>query len=196
MDLSFLPVMVSWLQGNYIELLATLTGFIYLILSIREKIGLWFFGLCSSALFMFVFYRARIYADMGINAYYVLISIYGWYHWYFDRERNQQQLPVTRITSRMVILLLTLSGLFYGIIFYILSNYTNSDIAGWDAFTTAFSITATWMLARKILEHWLVWIVVDLVSVGLYLYKGLYPTVGLFSAYTILAAVGYRQWKS
>ena len=81
------------------------------------------------------------------------------------------------------------------VIAYILVNFTDSDIPYWDAFTTAFSITATWMLARKIIEHWLIWIVVDLVSAGLYIYKGLYPTTVLFLVFTILAIMAYVEWK-
>ncbi len=77
----------------------------------------------------------------------------------------------------------------------ILDKFTDSPIPYWDAFTTAVSFTATWMLARKILEHWILWILVDAVSMGLYLYRGLYPTLVLFTIYTTMAAIGYFEWK-
>jgi len=79
---------------------------------------------------------------------------------------------------------------------YVLSRHTDSPVAGWDSFTTALSVIATWMLARKYIEHWLIWIVVNIVSMILYLYKGLYPTTLLFLVYTIMAVAGYREWRS
>jgi nicotinamide mononucleotide transporter len=87
------------------------------------------------------------------------------------------------------------SAVLFGIIAFILINFTDSEIPYWDAFTTAGSFVATWMLARKIIEHWLIWIIVDSVSLGLYIYKGLYATVILFAVYTLLAVMGYIEWK-
>ena len=185
---------LSWVFSNYIEVIATLTGLIYLVYSVRGDILLWFFGIVTSGLYIYVFFDAGIYADMGINVYYVLISLYGWYHWRFDKSSAQKELPISRLTRSNGIILLLISLLIFAFIAFVLNRFTNSDIALWDAFTTAFSITATWMLARKIIEHWLVWIVVDLVSAALYIYKGLYPTVLLFVVYTLLAYVGYTSW--
>jgi len=93
-----------------------------------------------------------------------------------------------------VILLFVFLALF-GIIWFVLDNYTDSPAPLGDAFTTAISIVATWMLARKIIEHWILWIIADLVSMGLYIYKGLYPTVVLFAVYTAMAFIGYREWR-
>ncbi|MBN1951736.1 MAG: nicotinamide mononucleotide transporter [Bacteroidales bacterium] len=190
----FAPQVMQWLSVNYIELLATLTGLIYIIFSVRGKMLLWLFGFISSALFVIVFFRSRIYADMGINVYYVLVSIYGWFHWKYDKKRNQKTLPYARLDFRTALYLLGVSILVFIFIAFILDKLTDSDIPLPDAFTTAFSITATWMLARKIIEQWLIWIVVDLVSAGLYIYKELYPSVLLFLTYTVLAYVGYKTW--
>jgi nicotinamide mononucleotide transporter len=93
------------------------------------------------------------------------------------------------------LILLAATLVIFIIIAYILKNFTDSNVAFWDAFITAASISATWMLARKILEHWLVWVVVDAVSIALYIYKGLYPTVILFAVYTSLAVLGYYEWQ-
>jgi nicotinamide mononucleotide transporter len=90
---------------------------------------------------------------------------------------------------------LVLTSVLFVVISQILLHYTNSQIPYWDAFTTATSITATWMLAKKYIEHWLIWIVVDLVSSALYVYKNLYFTVFLYLVYTAMAIVGYLQWK-
>ena len=186
--------LLCWFFKSYIEILATITGLIYLVYSVEGKIQLWLFGLITSLLYVYVFFISGIYADMGINVYYVIISIYGWYHWKFPGKRVNKELPVSRLTLKSGFVLLIISLLLMVVIAKILINFTDSQIAWYDAFTTAFSITATWMLARKILEHWLVWIVVDFFSAALYVYKGLYPTMLLFFVYTTLAFVGYSQW--
>lgn len=185
----------DWLAKHYIELLATITGLIYLAFSIRGHILLWPFGIITSLLYVYVCFKSGIYADMGINAYYVVISVYGWIHWAFRGAGEKAELPVSRLKMRLSLILLLITVVIFFFIAYVLNNYTDSTIGWWDAFTTALSITATWMLARKILEHWLIWIVVDSVSVGLYIYKGLYPTVLLFAVYTSLAILGFYEWK-
>ena len=111
------------------------------------------------------------------------------------QERNRERIPVTRINTRLALLLAAITlGAFFGI-GLLLDHFTDSPIPYWDAFTTAVSFTATWMLARKILEHWILWIIVDAVSMGLYLYRGLYPTLVLFAVYTAMAVIGFIQWK-
>ena len=138
---------------------------------------------------------AKIYADMSINIYYVAISIYGWLHWIRGKQINQEELPVTRISRQQIIYLSLITFILFIFIAFILEKFTDSDIAIPDAVTTSASITATWLLARKILEHWLIWIIIDALSIGLYIYKGLYPTVILFMFYTSLALLGYIEWK-
>jgi len=186
--------MSSWLQAHYVELLGVVFSVLYLFLSIRQNILLWPTGMISAVLYMVVFFQSKFYADMGLNAYYFLISIYGWVVWK-QGGNGKKQRPVTRIrrTSAGPLVFITALG-FFGIAL-LLKNYTDSPIPYWDALTTAMSFTATWMLARKILEHWIVWIVVDVISMALYLYRGLYPTMILFAIYTTMAVIGYLEWK-
>ena len=112
---------------------------------------------------------------MGIYVYYVLIGFYGWYHWGHsnNQKANGRVLPIQRVSLRLGIILLFITGFLFLLIVFILKKYTPSDIPYLDAFTTALSITATWMLTQKIMEHWIIWIIVDSVSVGLYFYKEL-----------------------
>ena len=187
-------LVLNWIFRNYIEILATITGLIYLVYSIKGKVLLWFYGLITSILSVYVFFKSRLYADTGINLYYVIVSIYGWIHWYKRGNDNKKELPVSRITLKNSLILLIITLLIFLFISYILTKYTDSTVILWDSFITAFSITATWMLARKIMEHWIIWVVVDALSIGLYLYKGLFPTVFLFLVYTILAITGYFEW--
>jgi nicotinamide mononucleotide transporter len=189
------PGFLQWVRVSYIELIATVTGLIYLFYSIKGDRRLWVYGLITSALYVYICFIAGIYADMGINFYYVGVSIYGWVHWTLYREEKKKIIPVTQTTLKQWFLVLGATLVFYIIIVNILIHFTDSTIPYWDAFTTSASITATWMLARKMLEHWIIWIVIDAISIGLYIYKGLYPSSILFLVYTIMAAVGFIQWK-
>lgn len=187
--------MSEWLHSNYIEVLGALLSIVYLILSIRQNILLWPLGILSAILYVIVFFQSKFYADMALNAYYFFISIYGWISWSKSREPGASELSVSRLKpGRGVALFLIMMGLFV-VTGYLLATYTDSPVPYWDALTTAGSVVATWMLARKILEHWLLWIFVDLVSLGLYINRGLYPTAVLFAVYSTMAVLGYLQWK-
>jgi nicotinamide mononucleotide transporter len=133
---------------------------------------------------------------MSFQIYYLAVSIYGWYFWIKNRNNSgKSEITTTSLTKQQWFYSIAGSILFFFIIYFILIKFTNSDVAIGDAFTTSLSIIATWLLARKILENWLFWIVVDAVSTGLYIYKGLYPTAILFTVLTILAVFGYFKWK-
>jgi len=190
-------MIIKWLLTNYIEVLGAISGLIYLYFSIRQIIWLWPLGIVTSVLYVFVFFKARFYADMSLQVYYFFISIYGWYHWLYGsgKKNRDDQIPVAGISLKMWLILVAISLVLTVISGYVLDNYTDSPMPYLDAFTTSASIVATWMLARKIIENWLFWIVIDAVSTGMYIYKGLYPTVILFLVYTFMAFIGYRQWK-
>jgi nicotinamide mononucleotide transporter len=132
---------------------------------------------------------------MGLQMYYVVISIYGWYEWKKgDPVTHAEPVKISGINGKLAVILAGVSLLLFALIWFILKNYTDSNVPVADSLATSLSIVATWMLARKILEHWLVWIFVDLFSIGLFWYKELYPTVVLFVVYTIMAVVGYFEW--
>ncbi|PKQ61767.1 hypothetical protein BZG01_18575 [Labilibaculum manganireducens] len=184
---------MNWIVDNIIEIIGTIAGLIFLFLEIKQNKWLWPVGLLTSVMYIYVFFIAKLYADMSLQFYYVFISIYGWIVW--SKGAGQKEIPVTKLSKGLFLILFGASMLIYAVISYILVAHTDASIPYWDAFTTALSIVATWMLARKILEQWLVWVIVNAVSLGLYIYKGLYPTSVLFFFYTVLAVVGYIQWK-
>lgn len=191
-----MTLLLEWLSGNYIELLGAILGIAYVFFSIRQSILTWPVGLLTSLLYVWVFLVSKLYADMGLQLYYVVISIYGWYEWLkADPTDHKPALTISRLQVKTGLVLGVLSLVLFGIIWYILKEYTDSTVPVSDALATALSIVATWMLARKILEHWLVWIFVDAFSIGLFLYKGLYPTVILFVVYTVMACIGFKQWR-
>jgi nicotinamide mononucleotide transporter len=189
-------LIIHWFADNYIEILGVITSLVYLYFSVKQHLWLWPFGIISSALFIYIFFANRFYADMSLQGYYLLISIYGWYNWAKGkRGTDSNKLPVTRIRLRTAVILFIIMTLVWIGIALLLMHFTNSDVYWGDAFTTAGSIIATWMLARKLLEHWILWVIIDSVSVGLYLYKDMYPTVLLYFIFTVIAVVGYYSWK-
>ncbi len=187
--------MIDWLSANYIEVTGVILSIIYLLLSIRQSIYLWPVGLLSAVMYIVVFYEAKFYADMGLNGYYFVISIYGWINWSGANRKKASELQVVRTGVRRAMILAGAAILLFFLLGFLLDQYTDSPIPYWDALTTSGSIVATWMLTKKMLEHWLIWIFIDLVSMTLYVYRGLYPTVILFAIYTAMAVVGYIKWK-
>lgn len=193
-----LDIVTTWVWNNIIEISGAILGLLYIGFSIRQNIFTWPTGLLTSLLYTVIFFRSGFYADMGLQIYYVIISIYGWYFWLRgDRKNNESNthVPVIHLSNKVLMVCLLVTVVVYVIIVLILINFTDSTVPYMDSLTTALSITATWMLAKKYLEHWLIWIFVDLVSAGLYVYKELWPTVVLFVIYTIMAYVGYTEWK-
>ena len=186
----------EWLLSNKIELLGAILGILYIIFSIRQNILTWPTGLFTSLLYIIVFFKSGLYAATGLQVYYVAISIYGWYFWLSGKNTNNKSLPSVRLVNKKLwVKIVAISILIYTVIFFILINYSDSNVPFFDSLTTSLSIVATWMLAKKYIEHWIIWIFVDLVSTGLYIYKNLWPTVVLFIIYTIMAFLGYIEWK-
>ncbi len=186
----------GWFLTNYDEVAGTLIALAYLFFSIKQNIWLWPLGFISSAIYAFVFYRSKIYAGMGLQIYFVLISVYGWYIWWKSNKESQEPASVkSLIYNYKLIIILVLCAI---VIFIFLSQilvYTDTKVPYFDAFISALSIVATWMLAKKYIEHWLVWMIADPVSVGICMFQGLYFTVFLYVVYTLMAIYGYKSWK-
>lgn len=182
---------------HWIEIIAATLGIIAIYFQIKVKPFYWVISLVVSSMYIIVYFSAKLYADMSMQFYYVGMSIYGLYVWLSGNYSSDKKIiHISKIKDLKSWLLIALiSALSFFIIGYILKNFTDSNVPWWDSFTTSLSFVATWMLARKKIENWLVWIVVDATSVALYIYKQLYPTTILFIILTLLAIVGYFQWK-
>ena len=164
-------------MDNYLEIAGTCVGLIYLWLEYKASIYLWIVGIVMPAIYIFVYYEAGLYADFAINIYYLLAAAYG-----------------THTPPRIYVPLCSVFVVTLVLIAWVLTEFTNSDVPWSDSFTTALSIVGMWMLARKYVEQWLVWIVVDVVCCGLYVYKELYFTAGLYGLYALIAIGGYKKW--
>jgi nicotinamide mononucleotide transporter len=189
--------MQQYLIDNWVEITGAVLSLIYLYLSIREKAGLWIFGFFASLLYIWVFYQSKLYAEISLQFYYLFVSVYGWISWQQKSETTQSKvLQITTLSKNQYIpYFLGTIGVF--LIYYVVLRFlTDSPVPVADSVVGSLSIIATWMLARKKIENWLVWILADAFACGLYFYKGLYPTAILFVVYTVMAVVGYFQWKS
>jgi len=188
---------IDWTFSHNIELFATFFGVIYILFSIRQHIFTWPTGIITSLLYCWVFFDAKFYAGMSLQCYYVIISGYGWWNWRHGGRNgsDSKKLQVSFTNTKLWTGLFFLNVFLTLLIYYILGKYTDSPLPFGDALTTSLSIIATWMLARKKIEHWLIWIFIDLVCIMLYLYRGLYPTAFLFMIYTIMAGIGFYEWR-
>ncbi len=189
-----MPVILDWVYSNKLEIGGTLFGLIYIWFSIRQNIYTWPAGILTALFYFGVFLDSKLYASMSLQGYYLIISVYGWYSW-TEKGNLEERLKVSRSSKALWLKLVFLELALLSFMYAILSRFTDSPIPLADAFITSLSIIATWMLARKKLENWLIWIVGDLISSILYLYLGLYPTVFLFFVYAIMAVVGYNEWR-
>ncbi len=194
-------MMGDFLRVYGFEIAGTVSSLIYLYYSIREKIWCWPWGVVASGISIIVFFMARLYADMGLQFYYLFVSFYGWYFWLHGKQKESGGAVISRTSLKLWITLSLVGVAIYFVILALLLNVpqwlliAGSSMPYLDAFTTAASIIATWMLARKLIEQWLIWIVVDFVSMGMYVYKGLYFYAFLFLVYTIGAVLGYYEWR-
>lgn len=183
------------LSGHYFEILASLCGLLNIYFAVRASIWNWFFGILTVSIYLFIFFQTKLYADMALQLIYFILQIYGLYQWrYVNATDNALIIYKTPILSYINLLIAFLS-LFGGII-YILKYHTDSQMVFLDAFTTALSLVAQWMMIKKWLENWLVWIVVNFISVGMYFSKNLYFTSGLYTILIILSVIGYFQWRT
>ena len=193
-----MEILTDWIIDHYFELIAAALGFVAIFLQIKQNIWYWLVSIIMVTMYIYIYIDAKLYADMSLQVYYLFISFYGWYMWLFGKKVNdhKEELNVSATSHKLWKLLGILSVVLFIAIAWFLIRFTNSDLPYWDSFTTSLSFIATWMLARKKIENWLVWVAVDAVSVGIYVYKGLYPTAVLFFFLTILAFVGYQKWKT
>lgn len=176
-----------------VEIAAVAVTAVSIWLATRQHIAYWPTGIVSVVLYASIFYGARLYADAALQLVYLGLIAYGWWAW-LHGGAGRRELPVSRTPARAWGPLFAAGGLVAVALGLFLRTATDASIPFWDAGTAAFSIVAQVMTARKWIENWIVWIAVDVVYVGMYVYKGLYPTAGLYAGFIVLAVIGYREW--
>ena len=215
---------MSW--DLVLEIAGFLIGIIYLWYEYHASAKVWLVSVIMPMISMWIYFRKGLYADFGINIYYVVIAVYGYLHWTLSSRRRRMRsasaqtvaepadvspdvssvendadrsdvaksLPITRVNGVVMAGCGVAAFLLWVAIYLILRYFTDSTVPVADAFTTALSIVGLWMMARKYVEQWLVWMVVDAVCVGLYIYKGIYFYAALYAVYTVVSWFGYRKW--
>ncbi len=186
--------MLEYLSNNWLEIVGTIIGFVYLWQEVKASIWLWITGIIMPAIYTVVFFQSGLYADFGIQVYYIIAALYGFLFWKFGKKQDKP-LPIVHTTARQGVILSLITILVFVPIYLILTKFTDSTVPFYDSATTALSIVALWMLAKKHVEQWLVWIAVDAVSSGLYFYKGIYFTAVLYVVNTVVAVYGYKKWN-
>lgn len=179
---------------SLLEWAAALTGFLSVWLTVRQDIWCWPTGLVNVALYVVVFWQARLYADMGLQVFYAAASLYGWWAWLHGGQAGGQ-LVVTRTPRAWLLGLLTAGTAFGFGLGLLLHALTDASLPWLDSALTALSLVAQVLMTRKWIENWALWIAVDVAYVFMYLYKGLYPTALLYAVFLGLAVEGLREWR-
>lgn len=178
-----------------LEIAGLAVGLAYLYFEYHANRLVWLMSVIMPMISLFIYYKKGIYADFAINIYYLAIAIYGYIAWTFGFKRKKSEpLPISHMPLRAYFIGVAALVAIFSFLAWGLVNFTDSNVPYWDAFTTALSIVAIWMLARKYAEQWLAWFIVDAVCVGLYYYKGIYFYSALYTVYTVIALFGYRKW--
>lgn len=173
-------------------------GLLYLWLEYRADIRLWLVGLIMPVVHGTLYYKSGLYADCAMQCYYIAAGLYGLTVWSRRKAAAGEEsgAGIGRTPLRAAVAAAALYAVLHAALYFVLSRLTDSTVPFWDSMTTALCIVAYWMLSRKYVEQWLVWLAVDAITTGLYIYKGIPLTAGLYAIYSALAVAGYMRWRA
>ena len=164
--------------------------------NIKEIHWGWPLAIASSILYFFVFWDSKLYGDASLQIFFAVVALWGWFQWLRGKRADGSALHVMRLSRRGIAATVIASALLWPATGLFLKTYTDTDVPWWDAFPTALSLVGQFLLGRKFIENWIMWIVVNVVSVGLFAYKGLWLTVVLYLIFIVLSVVGWRAWRA
>ena len=179
---------------NAVEIFGLFTGTLSIALLIRQNIWTWPVGIAYTLASLYIFFTAKLYADFALHVLFLIMSSYGWYYWLHGNNRFDSELPVSSESKKVLaysIIICSFSIILTSNLFII---YTDADIPYWDNTTSCLSVLAIWLQSRKKIESWIFWLIIDILSVGIYSYKGLYFYSLLYSIYVVMAFLGYVTW--
>lgn len=185
---------VFGLTTTPLELVSFVLSVLTVLLNIRQNHWAWLFAIISSAAYGMVFFDARLYGDMGLQLVFIVVSVWGWYSW-LHGGAQRQALDVTRLDRAGWIASLIGWAAGFVLLAWFLKTFTDTDVPHADGFLTAGSLLGQVLLSRKKLENWHAWIAVDILYVGLYVYKHLVLTAILYGVFVLMAIVGLRAWR-
>jgi len=182
-------------QTSLLEWCGVFTGILCVWLAAKNNIYNWPIAMVSVLIYILIFYENKLYADMGLQFYFLLMNIYGWYFWHQHQNNKEGGRAVSVITKKEIILSIAGIIVFTLVLGFFLFKNTDASFPFIDSFCTACSLIAQIFLARKLLENWLIWIFVDIIYIGIYISKELYATAFMYALYIYIATVGYLAWR-
>ncbi len=185
---------MDFIAAHWLDITTTALGLAYILLEYKANVWMWVVGFFMQSLGIVLYYQKGLYADCGMEFYYLAMTIYGFVAWMRHKQKTAD-LPIRHMPKNTALVWIGIGLGAWLVIYLILSNFTNSTVPIADAFTTAFSIVGIWALARKYLEQWFVWIVVDIVTSVLYYHKDIPFKASLYALYVVIAVLGYFKWR-
>ena len=186
--------MADFILAHWLDIVTTILGLAYILLEYKASLWMWLVGFLMQALGIVLYYQKGLYADCGMEFYYLSMTVYGYWKWVHGSV-TKQALPIRHFPSKLVLPWTLLILGIWGIIDWLLVSFTNSNVPLADSFTTALSIVGIWALAHKYLEQWFIWIAVDVVTCGLYFYKDIPFKASLYALYVVIAILGWFKWR-
>lgn len=187
-------ILFGFIHTSYFEIVSFGLAITMVLLNIRQSPWAWLFSISASALYSVVFFEAKLYGDMCLSFFFIAVSLWGWYQWLFG-GRTHHGIAVSVLSRRGIAWTLAAWMVAWLAIYLLLSRFTDSDVPRIDAFLTAGSLVGQFLLSRKKLENWHMWIVIDTIFIGLYIHKHLYLTALLYALFVIMATFGLFAWK-
>jgi nicotinamide mononucleotide transporter len=192
----FAPAFTLWATPvAWLELVAFVLALVMVVLNMRVNPIAWPLAIISSLLYFALFWNSRLYGDASLQIFFAIVALWGWWQWLRGTQADGSALRVRMTNGRMRWWLLAALAAAWPATGLFLKTFTNTDVPWWDAFPTAASVLGQWLLGRKYVENWLAWIVVNVVSVGLFAYKGLWLTTLLYGLFIAMSFVGWRAWR-
>jgi nicotinamide mononucleotide transporter len=184
---------MEFIAKHWLDIVTTVLGLAYILLEYRASVWMWLVGFMMQALGIVLYYQKGLYADCGMEFYYLAMTVYGYWRWVHG-SKEKKELQIRHFPKKLILPWIGIIAVVWFIIYLILINFTNSTVPIADSFTTALSIIGIWALAHKYLEQWFIWIAVDVVTCGLYFFKDIPFKASLYALYVIIAIFGYRKW--
>ena len=187
-------MITEFLAVHWLDIVTTVLGLAYILLEYRASVWMWLAGFLMQTLGIVLYYQKGLYADCGMEFYYLAMTVYGYWKW-IHGTASKKALPITHFPTRLVLPWLAVIAVVWAAIYWLLVTFTNSNVPLADSFTTALSIVGIWALAHKYLEQWFIWIAVDVVTCVLYFYKDIPFKASLYALYVVIAIMGYFKWR-
>ncbi|MEO8059959.1 MAG: nicotinamide riboside transporter PnuC [Burkholderiales bacterium] len=192
----FAPAFTLWAAPfTWLELVAFALAIAMVVFNMRVNPLGWPLAIASSALYFLLFWNSKLYGDASLQVFFVLVAFWGWWQWLRGTADDGSALQVRQLGTPARWKLLAVLAVAWPVTGLFLKTYTDTDVPWWDAFPTAASLIGQWLLGRKYVENWLAWIAVNVVSVALFAYKGLWLTVILYGIFIVMSAFGWRAWR-